>query len=334
MTRGKFVLLLFASILAFSCSGKDDVKMNNLISIYDPDTYGTDNWMPIDVLECDIFGGTDTVVIVSQVPFQARLERNLAETSDWISLTELGIDPKSKGTLYVSKYEPSIEAARRSCVLSATNPEHYAGQFLSIRQGFASRLFCNFGWLNYGAPDPTVEGGEKVITEWNDVQKGYGYSTSTEDGAEPAVFGRNGFILLGSKTSKADLITPYPESITSDSIAVVSFNAFRFTDMDGLTDASTLTVELLGGARFHDTKETVRTMTPLTYDPYNAVASMKNSTASFFFIETPSGSDRLPSTTRLRFISGSLDGETAAARVILDNIGIYAVPSTYYNKFL
>lgn len=334
MTRCKTAILLVASILVFSCSGKNDVRMNNLISIYDPDTYGTDRWVPMDVLECDIAGGSETVVIVSKVPYQARLERNLAEKSDWISFRELGIDPKSKGTLHVIEYEPSKEAARRSCVLAATNTEHYAGQFLPVRQGFASRLFCDFSWLNYGAADPTVEGGEKLISEWNDVQKGYGYSTTLEEGKVPAVFGRNGFVILGSKTSRADLITPYAESITSDSIAVVSFNAFRYTDIDGVTDASTLTVELLGGARFCDTKETVRTMTPGTYDPYNAVASMKESTASFFFIETPADSDRLPSTTRLRFISGPSDDESPASRVILDNIGIYAVPSTYYKKYL
>lgn len=334
MTRFKAALFLAVAVLTLSCSEKDNVRMNNLISIYDPCTYGTDEWLPINVLECDILGGSDTVVIVSEVPFQARLDRNLTETSDWISLEELGPDTQSGGVLYAIKYEPSTEAARRSCVLSATNSEHYAGQFLAIRQGFASRLFCNFSWLNYGSPDPTIEGGEKVITEWNDVQKGYGYSTSSEEGATPAVFGGNGYVLLGSKTSGADLITPYPESITSDSIAVVSFNAFRYSDIDGLTDASMLTVELLGGARFCDTKETVRKMIPGTYDPYNAVSSMKNSTASFFFIETPSGSDRLPSTTRLRLISASSEEAPAPSRVIIDNIGIYAVPSTYYEKYL
>lgn len=334
MTRFETAILLVVSALAFSCSRKDDVRMNDLISIYDPDTFGTVDWKPLDVLECDISGGTETVVIVSEVPFQARLDRNLAETSDWISLEEIGVDPGSKGILYSIRYKPATEAARRSCVLSVTNPEHYSGQFLPIRQGFASRLFCDFSWLNYGAADPTVEGGEKIITEWNDVQKGYGYTTSAEEGVTPAVFGGNGFVMLGSRTSGADLITPYPESITSDSIAVVSFNAFEYTDIDGLTDKSTLTVELLGGARFCDTKETVRTMTPGTYDPYNSVASMKNSTASFFFIETPSGSSRLPSTTRIRFISASSDGDAAPSRVILDNIGIYAVPSTYYNKYL
>lgn len=334
MTKYRISLLLVLSILSLSCSRKEDIRMNNLISIYDPHTYGTDRWAPIDVLECDIFGGADTVAIVSQVPFRAKLDRNLAETSDWISLEEIGVDPQSNGILHVIKYEPSKEAARRSCVLSATNPEHYAGQFLAVRQGFASRLFCDFKWLNYGSPDPTIEGGEKVITEWNDIQKGYGYTSSAEEGKIPETFGRNGFVMLGSKTSAGDLITPYPESITSDSIAVVSFNAFRYTDIDGLTDSSTLTIELLGGALFCDTKETSRTIVPETYDPYNAVTSMQNSTAAFFFIETPPGSDRLPSTTRVRFISGTSDTKSPASRVIVDNIGIYAVPSTYYNKFL
>lgn len=334
MTKFRIALLLAFSILASSCSERDGVRMNNLISIYDPATYGTDRWVPLDVLECDILGGADTVVIVSQVPFQARLDRNLAETSDWILLEKIGIDPKSEGTLYAISYEPLVKASRRSCVLSATNPEYFAGQFLTIRQGFSSRWFCDFSWLKYGSADPTSEGGEKVITEWNDTQKGYGFTTSAEEGKIPAVYGGNGFVILGSKTSGADLITPYPESIASDSIAVVSFNAFRFTDIDGLTDPSALTVELLGGARFSDTKETVRTITPGTYDPYNAVASMNGSTASFFFIEAPAGSDRLPSTTRLRFVSASSDEASAASRVILDNVGIYAVPSTYYDKFL
>lgn len=332
MSRVKIVLLLVVSILASSCSKGDDVRMNNLISIYDPDTYGTAGWKPIDVLECDIYGGSDTVVIVSKVPFQARLDRNLAETSDWISLEEAGTDPKSKGSLYIIRYEPSITATRRSCVLSVTNSDRYAGQFVTVRQGFGSRLFCDFSWLKFGSADPTSEGGEKVITEWNDTQKGYGYTTSVEESVEPSVFGGNGFVILGSKTSGGDLMTPYPESVASDSIALVSFNAFRFTDIDGLSDKSALTVELLGGARFCDTKESTHTLIPGTYDPYNAVASMKDSTASFLFIEGPEGSDRLPSTTRVRFVSGPDGDEQASSRVILDNIGIYAVPSTYYGK--
>ena len=209
------------------------------------------------------------------------------------------------------------------------------GTFVTIRQGFSARHSNTWSWLKYGNEDPTVEGGTRLISQWNATQKEYGYTSTVIEGQEEAYcYGRNHLVQLGSSDGYgADLISPYVESIASDSLVVVAFKAFAYTDASGVTDNGKVTLEILGGAVFNDIQGSTVTFNVGTYSSTNAVEDIEKAKTYYYFVKTPSGK-YMPSGTKFRIVAGDMGKMAKPNRIIIDNFYIYQVHASYYPYFL
>ena len=139
--------------------------------------------------------------------------------------------------------------------------------------------------------------------------------------ADEAVYGKNGFLLLGDETGKGGSIcSPFYEGIRKDSLAVVSFRAVAFTDKEGVKDGNKFTVEIIDGGVFRDNGSTSMDLEA----PYADITA-SNYPANFWdgsdFLLGIISSDKNPFTgnTRIRISSGSASSPN---RVFIDNFYI------------
>ncbi|MFR0763395.1 MAG: hypothetical protein ACLSHL_04735 [Alistipes communis] len=127
--------------------------------------------------------------------------------------------------------------------------------------------------MKYGKTDPRFTDDETPIDDWTTAQKDYGFSSTTIDGEEHAhCYGKNGYLKLGDDEGHgADLISPYTNTLRSDSMLMVSFRAVAYTDFyTGAKDDNKIKVEVLDGgviADFADTGKTSIELEAAYYDP-------------------------------------------------------------------
>ena len=181
-----------------------------------------------------------------------------------------------------------------------------------------------------GKTDPRFTDGETPIDNWTTAQKNLGFTSTTIEGEEVAhCYGKNGYLKLGDdKGHGADLISPYTNTLRSDSLLMVSFRAVAFTDyMTGARDDNKITVEVLGGGVIRDFAQSEKTTIDLEAGYYDISSEEfpEDMWEGHDFLVFVAGTKANPITanTRVRIICGSLTQNSAVNnRIYLDNFYI------------
>lgn len=308
--------------------------MNDVIEVYEAEPLDPKAEVaPISIVELNIQGGSQKLVVKSDLKYEVEFQKALTDTTDWFSFELLGYDAKLGGNVIECKYAPMTNTlSRRSGTLSIVSSENAVGTFLVVRQGFASRLGNTWSWLKYGAEDPTVEGGARLISLWNATQKDYKYTSTVIEGQDEAYcYGRNHLLQLGSADGYgADVISPYIEAVANDSLVVVAFKAFAYADEKGNVDNGKVTFEVISpDATLRDYPGGKATFTVGTYDYKDAVNSIAKAGTYYFFVQPKEGK-LIPSSTQFRIIAGDMAKMEKPNRIIIDNFYVYQVHAGYY----
>ncbi|MBQ7517972.1 MAG: hypothetical protein IJU13_06060, partial [Bacteroidales bacterium] len=218
-----FALLLPALFLLLSCKKTDpNAERSEYIQVYD--SPGSDT--PLKQAFIPVKGGSVTLYIKSSVSFNAKWQDG--NVPAWAEVTQ----PQSVGDgvwkISVTAGPISEDAVyeRRTGVLMLTAPEIHLGNFFVVGQGLLPRIACDFSWLTgSAAPNETIY--DVLMDNWNNAQKGKGFSSTLIEGQEHAwVYGKDGYIKLGNNEYMgADLLTPHTGAFQNDSLLVVSFKA-------------------------------------------------------------------------------------------------------------
>lgn len=204
---------------------------------------------------CKMTGGLDTLYIFSNVEYDFFFQR-AEDEDDWIKIVSQDYISDIEATRLIFEIEPleKHDLRRRFGSLSFVHKENYLGQFIKLHQGFYTRVSDDFTWLRYGTTAPYDESNEKLIGNWTDVEKEKGWTSTIFEGEEVAyVYGKNGYLKLGSETKNADLITPFMTDAAKDSLYLVSFFAAPYiSKINNRPETNKLTVNILEGGQFLD----------------------------------------------------------------------------------
>ena len=266
----------------------------------------------------------DTLYVYSNVDYAVEFITDDAD-QQWITLENKGRDAKSGADIYFVHYkERGYDYLYRYGTINFTYPSAYLGQFVKVRQGMKSLVHDGFEWLLYGTADPYDTAAEKAIGDWSATQKEKGWTGS-------GVYGKNGFLRLGTDTAGGNLVTPQVSDINRDSIYMVRFDAVAYCGENGVKDGNTLSVSVINGGEFLDgTLE--KEIKPAFFDSTKDYSEPGNSiwntgvSNTFFLYFTWTETNKITQLTQIKFeVKG---GEN---RVFLYNIAIHALDeATYY----
>ena len=297
---------------------------------------------PQTTYNVSVLGGEFSFYVKSNVEFSAAWQDDAS--NPWASVKEV----KDNGngnyvvTLTVSPRATYAYYTRRTGTLMLTSPENMLGTFVTIHQGLYARLSSDFAWCLYGTSDPRKDDGT-AYSSWSQTNLGRGWSSTTIEGTDgPYLYGKNGYLMLGDAAGHgADLLTPYVNDMVSDSLAVLSFRAVAYTDLEGNKDANKLSVEIIGGGILRGEGNTTATRIDLEVPYYDmADESFPNSMwkGSDYLIGLEStAASPLSGNTRIRFTAGDMSGATGTPnRIFIDNVYIrrIAVTKTYADEDL
>lgn len=315
MSKTTIIGVLFLLMPALVCSCRKDtgeVLRKEYIDFYK----NADDEEPSKIVSVTVLGGQATFTVRSNVEFTASWQddlnkpwaavESLEKKSDDIYELTLSFDPRATSPYYT----------RRTGTLLLSAPSEQLGCFVTVNQGLLTPVASDFSWSKYGTNDPRKLDGT-VYSQWINNDKNRGWVLS----ADEAVYGKNGFLLLGDETGKGGSIcSPFYEGIRKDSLAVVSFRAVAFTDKEGVKDGNKFTVEIIDGGVFRDNGSTSMDLEA----PYADITA-SNYPANFWdgsdFLLGIISSDKNPFTgnTRIRISSGSASSPN---RVFIDNFYI------------
>lgn len=292
------VLLALACLCLVSCNkNTGEVLRKEYIEFYK----NADDEEPSPVISVPVSGGEVAFTVRANVEFEALWQDD--QSKPWASVSKL----EKKGddlyalTLSVLPRSSAAYYTRRTGTLMLTAPELQLGAFVTVHQGLVTPVASDFSWSKYGTSDPRKLDGS-VYSQWINNDKTRGWVQSDD----AAVYGKNGFLMLGDETGRgASIYSPYYEAIRNDSLAVVSFRAVAYTDIEGVRDANKLSVEILDGGVFRDNGSTIIELEA----PYADTAS-ENYPTDFWtgsdFLLGIISSDRNPFTgnTRIRITAG------------------------------
>ena len=280
-------------------------------------------WVSVPVM-----GGEVKLPVKANVEFTASWQDEL--TSPWgkVTAVEKKGDDLYEVTLEVKPRSTYGYYTRRSGMLLLSAPEKSLGCYVDVHQGLLARLSNDFSWAKYGTSDPRKLDGIPFAS-WilTDRERGWLPAPTDPDEAKeykPAVFGKNGFIQLGDDEGHGAVIhPPFVDDIRNDSLAVVSFRAVTYSDLEGHRDNGKLTVEIIGGGAFRDNGETV-----MEFDVPGADITSENYPANFWWgSEYLLGIVSLPKNpftgnTRIRFTAGDPAATGTPNRIFIDNVYI------------
>ena len=315
MTKTKVVGVLLALVCLCSC-GKDrgEVLRPEYIDFYrNPDDPEASRLVSVSVM-----GGTATFMVRSNVEFTAAWQDD--QSTPWASVQSVekkGGDEYALTLAFLPRAKTGYYT-RRTGTLMLMAPELQLGTFVTVNQGLTALVASDFSWSKYGTTDPRRLDGTPYA-QWINNDKNRGWITEEDS----AVFGKNGYLMLGDETGKAGSISsPFYEGIRNDSLAVVSFRAVAFTSVEGVRDSNKFTAEIVGGGVFRDNQSTVMELEA----PY-ADTSSEGYPGNFMdrteFLLGILSADRNPFTgnTRIRITSGTASSGRAN-RIFIDNFYI------------
>lgn len=290
---------------------------------------------PVDAVYVGVQGGQAKIYAEANVDFVASWEDDA--DMPWAAvLDDTAVDPLTGCRIVTLDVQRRVETGcyytRRTgmLILAATDGTLNYNRIVPVYQGSTARVSNDFSSMKYGKTDPRFTDDETPIDDWTTAQKDYGFSSTTIDGEEHAhCYGKNGYLKLGDDEGYgADLISPYTNTLRSDSLLMVSFRAVAFTDyMTGARDDNKITVEVLGGGVIRDFAQSEKTTIDLEAGYYDISSEEfpEDMWEGHDFLVFVAGTKANPITanTRVRIICGSLTQNSAVNnRIYLDNFYI------------
>ena len=323
--------LLVAAAGIASCETHSNSERNESIAVYAEPTGGE----PIDAAYVDVRGGLARIYVDSNVDFTASWQDDA--TTPWVTLlpdysvesqsgrrvVTLNVQRRSKTSSYYTRRTGML-------ILAAADGGLNYNRIIPVHQGSTARVSNDFSSMKYGKEDPRFTDGETSIDNWTTAQKNYGFSSTKIEGETVThCYGKNGYLKLGDdKGHGADLISPYTNTLRSDSMLMVSFRAVAYTDYyTGTKDDNKIRVEVLDGgviADFADSEKTSIDLETVYYDPKSDEFPENMWEGSDFLIFVVSTkANPITVNTRIRITCGSLAQPSAAnSRIFLDNFYI------------
>lgn len=329
-SRGLAVVALTAASLVCisSCEKHSNSDRSESIEVY---TDPSDS-EPFDVGYLGVRGGIMKCYVKSNVDFVASWEDDT--TSPWVKILDYtAVDPASGYrviTMEVQRRHTTLSYYTRRTgmlILSPTNAGLNYNKIIPMHQGSVARISNNFDNFKYGKTDPRFTDGETPIENWTTAQKNYGFTSTVIDGETNAhCYGKNGYLKLGDdKGHGADLISPFTNTLRSDSLLMLSFRAVANTDFfTGEKDDNKIRVEVLNGGVIADFAEEGKTSIDLeaAYYDINSEEFPSDMWVGSDFLVFIASTEHNPITvnTQVRIVCGSLDkGSTTNNRIFLDN---------------
>ena len=301
---------------------------------------------PVDAVYVGVQGGQAKIYAEANVDFVASWEDDA--DMPWAAvLDDTAVDPLTGCRIVTLDVQRRVETGcyytRRTgmLILAATDGTLNYNRIVPVHQGSTARVSNDFSSMKYGKTDPRFTDDETPIDDWTTAQKDYGFSSTTIDGEEHAhCYGKNGYLKLGDDEGHgADLISPYTNTLRSDSLLMVSFRAVAFTDyMTGARDDNKITVEVLGGGVIRDFAQSEKTTLDLEAGYYDISSEEfpEDMWEGHDFLVFVAGTKANPITanTRVRIICGSLTQNSAVNnRIYLDNFYIRRLEADEENYF-
>ena len=334
--------LIAATIGITSCETHSNSDRNESIKVY-ADPIAKE---PIDAGIVGVKGGLAKLYVDANIDFVATWEDDAA--TPWAKVVDYSSTDPQTGLRVIT-----LKANRRSTmssyytrrtgmlILAASDGELNYNRIIPIHQGSTARVSNDFATLKYGKTDPRFTDGETPIDNWTTAQKNLGFTSTTIEGEEVAhCYGKNGYLKLGDdKGHGADLISPYTNTLRSDSMLMVSFRAVAYTDFyTEAKDDNKIKVEVLDGgviADFADTGKTSIELEAAYYDPRSDEfpENMWEGSDLLVFVV---GTQLNPITvnTRIRISCGSFTQTSPVNnRIFLDNFYIRRLEADEENYF-
>ena len=334
--------LIAATIGITSCETHSNFDRNESIKVY-ADPIAKE---PIDAGIVGVKGGLAKLYVDANIDFVATWEDDAA--TPWAKVVDYSSTDPQTGLRVIT-----LKANRRSTtssyytrrtgmlILAASDGELNYNRIIPIHQGSTARVSNDFATLKYGKTDPRFTDGETPIDNWTTAQKNLGFTSTTIEGEEVAhCYGKNGYLKLGDDEGHgADLISPYTNTLRSDSMLMVSFRAVAYTDFyTGAKDDNKIKVEVLDGgviADFADTGKTSIELEAAYYDPRSDEfpENMWEGSDLLVFVV---GTQLNPITvnTRIRISCGSFTQTSPVNnRIFLDNFYIRRLEADEENYF-
>ena len=334
--------LIAATIGITSCETHSNSDRNESIKVY-ADPIAKE---PIDAGIVGVKGGLAKLYVDANIDFVATWEDDAA--TPWAKVVDYSSTDPQTGLRVIT-----LKANRRSTtssyytrrtgmlILAASDGELNYNRIIPIHQGSTARVSNDFATLKYGKTDPRFTDGETPIDNWTTAQKNLGFTSTTIEGEEVAhCYGKNGYLKLGDDEGHgADLISPYTNTLRSDSMLMVSFRAVAYTDFyTGAKDDNKIKVEVLDGgviADFADTGKTSIELEAAYYDPRSDEfpENMWEGSDLLVFVV---GTQLNPITvnTRIRISCGSFTQTSPVNnRIFLDNFYIRRLEADEENYF-
>ena len=261
---------------------------------------------PVDAVYVGVQGGQAKIYAEANVDFVASWEDDA--DMPWAAvLDDTAVDPLTGCRIVTLDVQRRVETGcyytRRTgmLILAATDGTLNYNRIVPVHQGSTARVSNDFSSMKYGKTDP----------RFTDDDEGHG----------------------------ADLISPYTNTLRSDSMLMVSFRAVAYTDFyTGAKDDNKIKVEVLDGgviADFADTGKTSIELEAAYYDPRSDEfpENMWEGSDLLVFVV---GTQLNPITvnTRIRISCGSFTQTSPVNnRIFLDNFYIRRLEADEENYF-
>lgn len=336
------IACLCAAAGLVSCEKQPDLGRSEYISVYaDPAVPE-----PASSIFVNVQGGTEQLYVDTNIDFTVSWEDG--ETTPWIRVGE--VSPADPQTGYRTV---TLEVDRRTAtgcyytrrtgmlILSAADASLNYNCIISVHQGAVARVSSDFSFLRYGKTDPRFTDDETPIDDWTATQKNYGFTSTKAEGEDVAhCYGKNGYLKLGDDEGHgADIISPYSNSLRSDSLLMVSFRAVAYEDFyTGARDDNKVTVEVLGGGSIVDASGNRSTSIVLEapyldYSDEGFPDTMWNGTDFMVFV-SGTVQDPVTADTRIRISCGSLTGTAeTCSRIFIDNFYIRRLEAEEWERY-
>lgn len=287
---------------------------------------------PFDVGYLGVRGGIMQFYVKSNVDFVASWEDDT--TNPWVTILDYtAVDPVSGYrivTMDVQRRHTTMSYYTRRTgmlILSPVNAELNYNKIIPMHQGSVARISNDFSNFKYGKTDPRFTDGETSIENWTTAQKNYGFTSTVIEGEEIAhCYAKNGYLKLGDdKGHGADIISPYTNTLRSDSLLMLSFRAVANTDFfTGEKDDNKIRVEVLNGGVIADFAEEGRTSIDLEAAYYDITSEDFPSDmwvgSDFLVFIASTEHNPITVNTQVRIVCGSLEqGSATNNRIFLDN---------------
>lgn len=319
-----FISLSFLFICASCDKSHDSFNLGNAILVSETGDINE----PIDELELSADGTSDTIYVFSN----SEISVSVNGARDWVKIIKEEYKQDLKATMVVLAGDTlENDLSKRIGELDISNETMYSRKFLKLVQGYDVHFTENFSWLHYGHGNPLYLDEGVLINDWNPSQKEYGWISDTLQGESTAyLYGKDGYVQLGSDAVGANLSTPIVSGVQGDSLLILTFDAVAFVSEEGVKDDNKLTIEIEGG-EFEDGGN--QKVIDLSYiDNESALVTTKMWENAFYkFVLAKHQNNPYSTTIQIRFINGDKIA-SAENRIFLDNIRLFSKAQYHVDK--